>query len=405
MEIKKETLDELIAASKGELLGPTGLFRELSKALLERMLEGELDHHLGYAKHDPAGYGTGNSRNGTSPKTLKGAQGELTIAVPRDRNASFAPQIVEKQQTQFDGFDANILSLYARGMTTRDIQDHIKEMYDVELSPQFVSNVTDRVIEDVKAWQSRPLEPLYPIVYLDALMVKMRHEGRVETRAVYTAIGINLDGEKSVLGLWVSAAEGAKFWLGVLTSLKNRGLKDVLILCTDGLKGFPEAIEAVYPQAMIQTCIVHLLRASLNYASWKERKAMAADLKTIYRAASAAQAEQALAAFREKWPKHQVVAEVWARNWARVTPFFDFPEEIRRIIYTTNAIESLHMTLRKVTKNRGAFPSEEAALKLLYLALQNIERKWHTVQNWKEALRHFTIRWGERIAAAGRVAP
>ena len=324
MDIKKETLDELIAASKGELLGPTGLFRKLSKALLERMLEGELDHHLGYAKHDPAGYGTGNSRNGTSPKTLKGAQGELTIAVPRDRNASFTPQIIEKQQTHYDGFDANILSLYARGMTTRDIQDHIKEMYDVEISPQFVSNVTDRVVEDVKAWQSRPLEPIYPIVYLDALMVKMRHEGRVQTRAVYTAIGINLEGEKSVLGLWVSAAEGAKFWLSVLTSLKNRGLKDVLILCTDGLKGFPEAIEAVYPQATIQTCLVHLLRASLNYATWKERKALAADLKTIYRAASAAQAEQALAALRVKWPKHQVVADVWnatGRGWCRFSTF------------------------------------------------------------------------------------
>ena len=323
--------------------------------------------------------------------------------MPRDRNGTFTPQVVEKHQTHFDGFDQNILSLYARGMTTRDIQDHIRDTYGVELSPAFVSNVTERVVEDVREWQNRPLEPLYPIVYLDALMMKIRHEGRVDTRAVYTAIGINLEGEKSVLGLWVSASEGAKFWLNVLTSLKNRGLRDVLILSTDGLKGFPEAIEAVYPQAMVQTCIVHLLRASLNFASWKERKTMAADLKTVYRAATAEAAEAALAEFRKKWPKHQVVADVWQRNWARVVPFFEFPEEIRRIIYTTNAIESLHMTLRKVTKNRGSFPSEEAALKLLYLALQNIEKKWHTVQNWKEALRHFTIRWGDRIEAATRV--
>jgi putative transposase len=403
MEIKDETLDELIAASKGELLGPEGLLKQLSKRLLERMLAGELDTHLGYEKHDPAGYGSGNSRNGKTQKTLKGAQGEMTIAVPRDRSGTFEPQIIEKHQTHFDGFDANILSLYARGMTTRDIQDHIRATYGVELSPTFVSNVTDRVVEDVKEWQNRPLEPLYPIVYLDALMMKIRHDGHVDTRAVYTAIGLNLEGQKSVLGLWVSAAEGAKFWLNVLTSLKNRGLKDVLILCTDGLKGFPEAIEAVYPQAMIQTCIVHLLRASLNYATWKERKALAADLKTVYRAVSAEAAEAALAAFRLKWPKHQVVADVWQRNWARVVPFFDFPEDIRRIIYTTNAIESLHMTLRKVTKNRGSFPSEEAALKLLYLALQNVEKKWHTVQTWKEALRHFMIRWGDRIEAATRV--
>jgi putative transposase len=400
MEIKKNILDELISQSGGELLGPTGLIKQLTKALLERMLEGELTHHLGYEKHDAAGHHSGNSRNGKSKKTLKGEAGEMTIEVPRDRQGSFEPIIVEKHQTHFAGFDNKIISMYARGMTVRDIQGHLQEMYGVEVSPTFISNVTDRVMDEVKAWQDRPLEPLYPILYLDALMVKMRHDGKVENRAVYTAIGVDLEGRKTVLGLWTNASEGAKFWLSVLTSLKNRGVKDVFIVCTDGLKGFPEAVEAAFPKALLQTCIVHLIRASLEYVAWKERKTVAADLKTIYRAASAEQAEAALREFRRKYPRHQVVADVWERNWARVIPFFDFPEEIRKIIYTTNAIESLHMTLRKVTKNRGSFPSQDAALKLLYLALLNATGKWETMQGWKEALRQFTIRWGDRIEAA-----
>jgi putative transposase len=263
------------------------------------------------------------------------------------------------------------------------------------VSPGLISEVTDSVIEEVKAWQDRPLEALYPIVYLDALMVKMRQDGKVDNRAVYTAIGINMEGEKS--GLWVNATEGAKFWMSVLMHLKNRGMKDAFIICTDGLKGFPEAIEAMFPSALVQTCIVHLLRASLNFVNWKERKAIATDLKSIYRAASAEMAERALQEFRVKYPKHQVVADVWERNWQRVIPFFEFPEEIRKIIYTTNAVESLHMTLRKVTKNRGSFPTQEAAIKLLYLALQKVAGKWHTVQGWREALRQFAIRWPERI--------
>jgi putative transposase len=254
------------------------------------------------------------------------------------------------------------------------------------VSAALISEVTDSVMEEVKAWQDRPLEALYPIVYLDALMVKMRQDGKVDNRAVYTAIGINMDGEKSVLGLWTNSSEGAKFWMSVLTNLKNRGMKDAFIICTDGLKGFPDAIEAVFPSALVQTCIVHLIRASLNFVNWKERKAMAADLKTIYRAPSADTAEMALKAFRIKYPKHQVVADVWERNWQRVIPFFEFPEEIRKIIYTTNAVESLHMTLRKVTKNRGSFPTQDAAIKLLYLALQNVAKKWHAVQGWREAL-------------------
>jgi putative transposase len=400
MAIRKELIDELIATSGGSLIGPDGLVKELTKMLVERMLTGELNHHLGYEKHDVDGYGSGNSRNGKSRKTLKGESGEMTIEVPRDRNGTFEPKLIEKHQTRFEGFDAKILSMYALGMTTRDIQGHLHEMYGVEVSAALISEVTDSIQEEVKAWQDRPLEALYPIVYLDALMVKMRQDGKVDNRAVYTAIGINMEGQKSVLGLWVSGNEGAKYWMSVLQNLKNRGMKDAFVICTDGLKGFPEAIEAVFPSTLVQTCIVHMIRASLSFVNWKERKALAADLKSIYRAATAELAELALAEFRAKYPKHQVVADVWARNWQRVIPFFEFPEEIRKIIYTTNAVESLHMSLRKVTKNRGSFPTQEAAIKLLYLALQKVATKWQTVQGWREALRQFAIRWPERMEQA-----
>ena len=397
MGIRKELIDELMATSDGPLIGPDGLSKELMKALVERMMAGELNHHLGYEKHEVAGYNSGNTRNGKSKKTLKTESGEVTIEVPRDRQGTYEPQIIEKHQTRFEGFDAKIISMYALGMTVRDIQGHLRDMYGVDVSAALISEVTDSILEEVKAWQDRPLEALYPIVYLDALMVKMRQDGKVDNRAVFTAIGINMEGEKSVLGLWVNATEGAKFWMSVLMNLKNRGMKDAFIICTDGLKGFPDAIEAVFPSTLVQTCIVHLIRASLNFVSWKERKTVAADLKAIYRAASAEMAEQALRDFRAKYPKLQVVADVWERNWQRVIPFFEFPEEIRKIIYTTNAVESLHMTLRKVTKNRGSFPSQEAAIKLIYLALRNVSKKWHTVQGWREALRQFTIRWPDRI--------
>jgi putative transposase len=286
-------------------------------------------------------------------------------------------------------------------MTTREIQGHLQEMYGVEVSPTLISEVTDAVMDEVKAWQSRPLEPLYAILYLDALYVKMRHEGRVENRAVYVAIGVDLGGNKDVLGLWTSGNEGAKFWLGVLTELKNRGVKDVLIACVDGLKGFPQAIESVFPEARVQLCIVHLVRASLNYVSWKDRKQVAADLKLIYRARTEAQAEQELAGFIAQWgSKYQAIGRLWKENWQRVIPFFEFPAEVRRVIYTTNAVESLHMSLRKIIKTRGSFPSEEAALKLLYLALRNVIVKWDALQHWKQALNHFQMLWGERIQAA-----
>jgi putative transposase len=403
MEINRKVLDELIKDDKKpeDLIGETGLLKQLTKALIERALDAELTQHLGYEKHDPAGYHSGNSRNGASAKTVQGEFGEITIETPRDRNASFEPQILKKHQKRFDGFDDKILSMYARGMTTREIQGHLEEMYGVEVSPTLISEVTDGVMEEVKAWQNRPLEPLYAILYLDALYVKMRHEGRVENRAVYVCIGVDMDGRKDVLGLWTSGNEGAKFWLGVLTELKNRGVRDVLIACVDGLKGFPQAIESVFPETRVQLCIVHLVRASLNYVNWKERKQVAADLKLIYRAATEAQAEQELKEFTAKWgSKYQAIGRLWKENWARVIPFFEFPAEVRRVIYTTNAVESLHMSLRKIIKTRGSFPSEEAAMKLLYLALRNVIAKWETIQHWKAALNHFQILWGERIQTA-----
>jgi len=403
MEINKELLDELIKDYKKpeDLIGETGLLKQLTKALIERAMSAELTHHLGYEKHDPAGYNSGNSRNGTSPKTVKGDFGEIQLETPRDRKGSFEPQIVPKHQTRFEGFDDKILSLYARGLTTREIQGHLQQMYGVEVSPTLVSDVTDGVLEEVKAWQNRPLEPLYGIIYLDALYVKMRHEGRVENRAVYVAIGVDLEGRKEVLGLWTSGNEGAKFWLGVLTELKNRGVRDVLIVCIDGLQGLPQAIESVFPEARIQLCIVHLVRASLNYVNWKERKRVAADLKAIYRASTEAQAEQELQEFIAKWgDKYQAIGKLWKNHWDRVIPFFEFPPDVRRVIYTTNAVESLHMSLRKIIKTRGSFPNEEAALKLLYLALRNASAKWDTIQYWKQALNHFQMLWGERIQAA-----
>ena len=403
MEIKKEVLDELIKDYKKpeDLIGEAGLLKQLTKALLERAMSAELTQHLGYEKHDPAGYNSGNSRNGKTPKTVQGDFGQMVVETPRDRNGSFEPQILPKHQTRFDGFDDKILSMYARGMTTREIQGHLREMYGVEVSPALVSEVTDAVMDEVKAWQSRPLEPIYGIVFLDALYVKMRHEGRVENRAVYVAMGVDLEGHKDVLGLWTSANEGAKFWLGVLTELKNRGVRDVLIACVDGLKGFPQAIESVFPEARIQLCIVHLVRASLNYVNWKERKRVAADLKAIYRASTASHAELELTEFMARWgSKYQAIGKLWKENWERVIPFFEFAPDVRRVIYTTNAVESLHMSLRKVIKTRGSFPSEEAAMKLLYLALRNVSAKWDTIQHWRQALNHFQMIWGDRIQAA-----
>jgi putative transposase len=400
MEIDKEIVDKLLAnyQKPEDIVGENGLLKQLTKALVERAMEAELTTHLGYEKHDPTGYGSGNSRNGQSRKKRKGEFGEIEIAVPRDRNASFEPQIVPKGETRFTGFDDKILSMYARGMTTREIQAHLQEMYHTDVSPTLISNVTEAVLEEVRAWQARPLEPVYPIVYLDALMVKMRDNGVVENRAVYVALGITLEGHKEVLGLWTSASEGAKFWLQILTELKNRGVQDIFIACVDGLKGFPQAIQTVYPQATVQLCIVHLVRASLNYVSWQDRKRVATDLKAIYRAATVEQAAQQLDLFRIGWDrKSPTIALLWQRHWEQLTPFFAFPPEIRRVIYTTNAVESLHRSLRKIIKTRGSFPSEEAALKLLYLALRNVTKKWGLLPSWKAALNHFALLWEARF--------
>ena len=405
LEFDKQALDQLLEQTlKGGRVDQntvTGLAKQMTKRLLERALQGELTHHLGYDKHAAAGRGSGNSRNGTSPKTLKGEAGEVTIEVPRDRNGAFEPQLISKHQTRFEGFDQKIISMYARGMSARDIQGHLQELYGVEVSAGLISEVTNEVMEEVKAWQQRPLEPLYPILYLDALYVKIRHEGRVENRAVYVAIGVDWSGRKEVLGLWTSANEGAKFWLMVLTELKNRGIQDVFIACVDGLKGFPQAIETVFPQAQVQACIVHATRASLNYVTWKDRRQVAADLKTIYRAATEEQAQQALTECAAKWgSKYGAAIKVWEDNWERLTPFFSYPEEIRKVIYTTNAVESLNSTLRRTIKTRGSFPNEEAAFKLLFLAIRNLTGKWEAIQHWREALNRFQILWPERIAAA-----
>lgn len=403
MEVKNELIDELLKGYQKpeDIIGENGLLKQLTKAVLERAMNAELTSHLGYEKHDPAGYNSGNSRNGASAKTVKGEFGEIVVETPRDRNGSFEPKILKKGQTRFDGFDDKILSMYSRGMSTREIQGHLQQMYGVEVSAGLVSEVTDAVLEDVKAWQSRPLEALYAIVYLDALFVKMRHEGRVENRAVYVAIGVDLEGRKEVLGLWTSANEGAKFWLSVLTELKNRGVKDIFIACVDGLKGFPQAIEAVYPQTAVQLCIVHLMRTSLNYVTWRDRKRVAAALKPIYRAATEQQAEEEFRLFVAEWGnKYQAIVRLWKEQWERITPFFAFPAEVRKVVYTTNAVESLHMSLRKIIKTRSSFPNEEAALKLLYLALRNASAKWDTIQGWKTALNHFDVLWGDRIRAA-----
>jgi putative transposase len=396
-------LDELLKDYRKpeDILGESGLLKQLTQAVVERALDAELTHHLGYAKHDPAGRGTGNARNGKSAKTLKTEQGPLPIEVPRDRAGSFEPILVPKGETRFRGFDDKIVSMYARGMTTREIQDHLREIYGVEISPTLISQVTDAVLEEVKAWQSRPLDARYPIVYLDALMVKARDNGHIVNKAVYLALGVRLDGTKEVLGLWISENEGAKFWLSVVTELKNRGVQDIFIACVDGLKGFPEAIEAVFPKTQVQLCIVHLVRHSLNYASWKDRKRMAADLRTIYGAATAEQAAQHLEAFAAQWDAtHPTVSRIWRRNWDRIIPFFGYPADIRKVIYTTNAIESVNMSLRKVTKNRGSFPNDDAVTKLLYLALNNIARKWTMpIRDWKAALNQFTILFEDRMPA------
>ena len=384
-----------------DLIGENGLLKQLTKQLLERAMAAELTEHVGYDKHEAIGNNSGNSRNGKSAKTIKGTFGELALETPRDRNGTFEPQIIEKHQTRFTGFDKNILSLYSRGLSTREIQQHLEEIYGVEVTASLISSVTDEVLDEIKTWQNRQLDEVYPIMYLDAIQFKVRDNGHVKNKAIYLAIGVTIEGYKEVLGLWIAQTEGAKFWLQVVTELKNRGVRDILIACVDGLKGFPEAIESVFPQSEVQLCIVHLVRHSLNYVGWKQRKEVAADLKLIYTAATDLEAEQRLAEFSRKWDeKFPMIAKSWRGNWTRVIPFFAHPPEIRKVIYTTNAIESLNMSLRKVTKARGSFPNDEAVSKLLYLALRNIAKKWTMpVHAWKDALNRFAIIYENRLPA------
>lgn len=402
MPITPELLDELLKDYKSpeDMFGHDGLLQQLTKAVVERALQGEMTHHLGYEKHSPAGNNTGNSRNGKSKKTIRGKRGQVEIDVPRDRRSEFEPQLIKKGQTRFDGFDDKIFSMYARGMTCREIQAHLQEIYGVEVSPDLISTVTDGVIDEVRAWQARPLDPVYPILYLDALQVKVKDQGRVANKAIYLAIGVNMQGIKEVLGMWTSENEGAKFWLSIITELKNRGVRDIFIACVDGLKGFPEAIETIFPKTQVQLCLVHLVRFSLAYVSYKDRKAVATDLKLIYRAATLEEAEENLATFAEKWDaRYPSIAKSWRANWARILPMFGFPDEIRRAVYTTNAIESLNMSLRKVIKTRASFPSDDAAFKLLYLALRNISKKWTMpIPNWSGAMQAFSIIYEGRVS-------
>jgi putative transposase len=396
-----ELLDALMKDCKKpeDIVGENGLLKQLTKRVLERAMQAEMTDHLGYEKHSPDGNNSGNSRNGSYQKTVKGEFGTLKVTVPRDRNGTFEPILLPKGQTRFTGFDDKIISMYSLGMTTRDIQSHLQEMYGIEVSPTLISQVTDAITDEVKQWQNRLLDEVYPILYLDAIRVKVRHNGRVLNKAVYLAIGVTVEGMKEVLGMWAAENEGAKFWLHVVTELRNRGVKDIFIACVDGLKGFPEAIEAVFPQAQVQLCIVHMVRHSLNYVARKERQAVADDLKTIYQAPTTEQAEMNLTAFEAKWDKtHPSISKIWRRNWDNIIPFFSYAPEIRKVIYTTNAIESLNMSVRKATRNRGSFPNDDAMFKLLYLAFQRVTKIWTRANRaWKSALNQFSIIYEGRM--------
>ena len=401
MTFRPELIDELLQdyRSPEDLMGEGGIFKQLTRALIERCLSAELTHHLMEEKAEPEANRPRNRRNGTSKKTIKGEFGEAEIGIPRDRNGAFEPQLIEKGQTRFTGFDGKILSLYARGMTTRDIQGQLQDLYGVNVSHGLVSTVTEAVEAERKAWQNRSLDAVYPIVYFDAIVVKVRQDGRVINKAIHLALGVNLAGHKELLGLWMTENESSKFWLSVLTELQNRGVKDIFIACVDGLTGFPEAIETVFPQTRVQLCIVHMVRNSLSYVSYKDRKAVAADLKTIYSAATALDAEAALMDFAAKWDaRYPTISKSWMAHWERIIPFFAFPADIRKAIYTTNAIESLNMTLRKVLRNHRSFPTDESAMKVIFLAINNISKKWTMpIRDWKSALNRFAIEFEGRF--------
>ncbi len=402
MKIPDELIDQLLGEYQGaeQLTGPDGLINQLGKRLIERAARAELEQHLGYRTGADAPDGQPNRRNGMTSKTLRTVDGPVTVELPRDRDASFEPQVVPKHARSFDGFDDQILALYAGGMTTREIQRHLRELYGVDVSDGLISEVTASIQDDVRAWQSRPLEELYVAVYLDAMQVSIRDQQVVRKKAVYVAIGVSLEGERDCLGLWVEKSEGARFWTSVMTELRNRGVKDVLFVCTDGLSGFPEAIDAVFPQAVNQTCIVHLVRQSLRYLSWRERRSCASELRRIYTAADADAARAVLDELMAAWADSKTrtaALQVWDRAWERVIPFLAFPEEIRRIVYTTNTVESLHMQIRKTIKTRGHFPNDDAALRLIWLAIMRAKTNWRTCYNWTHAMAVLHIHFGDRI--------
>jgi putative transposase len=398
--LSDEVVDELLAGARTEeeIVGPGGLLAQLTKRLVERAMEVEMTEHLGYESHHEPPGGAGNTRNGSTPKTLLTEHGPVALDAPRDRDGSFQPKIVRKRQRRFQGFDEKILALYSRGLSTRDIEAHLLEIYGVNVGRDLVSKVTDAVMDDVRAWAQRPLDDLYPVVFLDCLVLKIREGGSVQRRACYLALGVTLDGDRDVLGMWFQETEGAKFWMQVLSDLKHRGVRDILIACVDGLKGFPEAIEAVFPKTTVQTCIVHLIRCSLKYVPRREREQVARDLKPIYTAVDADAAAQELERFDEKWgQRFPVITQAWLDAWEYVTPFLAFPPEVRRVIYTTNAIEALNRQLRKAIKTKGHFPNEDAARKLIYLALRNAVPQWTRTRNWTVALLAFKIHFGDRI--------
>ncbi len=401
MKVNDSIIDQLLgeATTADDLFGSEGLIPQLTKQLIDRCLETEMTHHLGYDKHSTDGNNTGNSRNGTTLKTVKTGSDELSVSIPRDRVGEFEPLLIKPHQRRFSGFDDMVLSLYGKGMTTRDIEAHIRETYGHDVSRDLISAITDGILDEVKAWRNRTLDAVYPIVYIDGFVAKCRLDGQVSNRTVYVVYGIDLEGHKDVLGLYLDAAEGAKYWLTVLTELKSRGIKDIFILCADGLKGLPESVQASFPEAIFQTCIVHKVRSSLRYVSYKDKKAVANDLKKIYQAPTLELAEQALDEFESTWgDRFAAIVRSWRNDWAQIIPFFDFPLEIRKVIYTTNIIESLNRTLRKAVKVRGHFPTEDSLMKVLYLAIKGVSKKWTMpIRNWTQALNQFSIRFGERF--------
>ena len=399
-DLSPELIEELLRHADGqELFGTEGFFQQLKRGLVNGMLEGEMDHHLQYPKHAKVPKDTDNRRNGHYPKTVIAGDDTLELSIPRDRDGAFQPRLVPKGVRQFDGFDDKVISLYARGMTMREIQEHLYEIYGTQVSHELISNVTDKVIDEVNTWQNRPLESLYPIVYLDCIHIKTRDNHMICSKAVYIALAVNMEGQKEVLGLWISKNEGAKFWLQVVTELKNRGVEDILIACVDGLKGFEEAITSVFPQTTVQLCIVHMVRNSMRFVPWKDKKAVSADLKAIYSASSEEAALLQLQNFRDKWDdKYPTISDIWQRNWNGIVPCLAFPEFIKKAIYTTNAIEAVNRQIRKIIKSKGVFPNDEAVKKSLFLALQNAAKKWTMpIRNWPQALNQFAILFDDRM--------